>query len=85
MSGKKSPEYQFKELKEAEMSIQDLKGDERTIIVVALQALHRERLNSYNAACLACELSGKEWPSIEIFGLEEVDKALRLIGAAPAR
>ncbi|EFC6065562.1 hypothetical protein CR325_004488 [Escherichia coli] len=74
------------------MSIQDLKGDERTIIVVALQAivvalqaLHRERLNSYNAACLACELSGKEWPSIEIFGLEEVDKALRLIGAAPAR
>lgn len=85
MSGKQSPEYQFKELKEAEMSIQDLKGDERTIIVVALQALHRERLNSYNAACLACELSGKEWPSIEIFGLEEVDKALRLIGAAPAR
>ncbi|EOX6393352.1 hypothetical protein ACPU4K_004534 [Escherichia coli] len=82
---KQSPEYQFKELKEAEMSIQDLKGDERTIIVVALQALHRERLNSYNAACLACELSGKEWPSIEIFGLEEVDKALRLIGAAPAR
>lgn len=67
------------------MSIKDLKGDERTIIVVALQSLHRERLNSYNAACLACELSGKEWPPIDIFGLEEVDKALRLIGAAPAR
>ncbi|ENB9721403.1 hypothetical protein ABJD63_004494 [Salmonella enterica] len=67
------------------MSIQDLKGYERTIIVVALQALHRERLNSYNAACLACELSGKESPSIESFGLEEVDKALRLIGAAPSR
>lgn len=42
------------------MSIQDLVGKERELIVVALLALHRERVNSFNSACTACSLAGKE-------------------------
>lgn len=67
------------------MSIKELEGEERTLIVVALQSLHRERINSYNAACTACSLAGKDWPSQDIFGVDEVTEALRQIGAAPMR
>lgn len=35
------------------MKLEDLTGDDRTLVVVALQALFRERTNSYHAACTA--------------------------------
>ncbi|EGL3999243.1 TPA: hypothetical protein ACRL2B_004468 [Pseudomonas aeruginosa] len=67
------------------MKIEDLKGDERTLVVVALQALHTERVNAYSAACTACDLAGRPSPDRNLFGLDEVNDALRRIGAAPMR
>ncbi|EIZ1086039.1 hypothetical protein MPI44_004587 [Klebsiella oxytoca] len=67
------------------MNIKDLTGSERDLVVVALQALWRERANGYNTAMTACHLAGKSPPSEEVFGLNEVSEALRLMGAAPIR
>ena len=67
------------------MQLEELTGEERTLVVVALQALHRERLTASNAVFTACSLVGKEQPPEEIFGLREVQDALRRMGAAPAR
>lgn len=67
------------------MQLEELTGDERTLVVVALQALFRERLPASNAVFTVCSLSGKEQPPEDIFGLREVEDALRRIGAAPAR
>ena len=67
------------------MQLEELTGDERTLVVVALQALFRERLSASNAVFTVCSLSGKEQPSEDIFGLREVEDALRRIGGAPAR
>ena len=39
------------------MKLEDLTGDDRTLVVVALRALFRERSNSYHAACTACQLA----------------------------
>ena len=66
------------------MQLEELTGDERTLVVVALQALFRERLSASNAVFTECSLSGKEQPPEDIFGLREVEDALRRIGAAPA-
>ncbi|HAS1135250.1 TPA: hypothetical protein I3806_004709 [Enterobacter cloacae] len=63
------------------MQLEELTGEERTLVVVALQALHRERLTASNAVFTACSLQ----PPEEIFGLREVQDALRRMGAAPAR
>lgn len=41
------------------MKLEDLTGDDRTLVVVALQALFRERTNSYQAACTACSLQAR--------------------------
>ncbi|WP_257627234.1 hypothetical protein [Enterobacter cloacae] len=67
------------------MQLEELTGDERTLVVVALQALHRERLTASNAVFTVCSLAGKEQPPEDIFGLREVQDALRRLGAAPAR
>ena len=67
------------------MQLEELTGDERTLVVVALQALFRERLSASNAVFTVCSLSRKEQPPEDIFGLREVEDALRRIGAAPAR
>ena len=67
------------------MKLEELSGDERTLVIVALQALHRERLTASNAVFTVCSLAGKEQPPEDIFGLREVEDALRRIGAAPAR
>jgi hypothetical protein len=67
------------------MKLEELSGDERTLVVVALQALHRERLAASNTVFTVCSLAGKEQPPEDIFGLREVQDALRRIGAAPAR
>ena len=67
------------------MKPEELSGDERTLVVMALQALHRERLTASNAVFTVCSLAGKEQPPEDIFGLREVQDALRRMGAAPAR
>lgn len=67
------------------MKLEELSGDERTLVILALQALHRERLSASNAVFTVCSLAGKEQPPEDIFGLREVQDALRRIGAAPAR
>nr|WP_255322600.1 hypothetical protein [Enterobacter cloacae complex sp.] len=41
------------------MQLEELTGEERTLVVVALQALHRERLTASNAVFTACSLAGK--------------------------
>ena len=71
------------------MKIEDLKGAERTLVVVALQALHRERLTAYNAVCTVCDVAGRHAPDSkalgQAFGLDAVNDALRSIGASPMR
>lgn len=67
------------------MKLDDLTGDDRTLVVVALQALHRERANAYHAACTACQLSGKQPPAEALFCVDECISALRRIGALPMR
>ncbi|MGX5057123.1 hypothetical protein ACWKX9_26410 [Enterobacter asburiae] len=65
------------------MKLEELSGDERTLVILALQALHRQRVSAYNSTLTACSLSGKTPPPDDIFGLHEVQEALRRIGAAP--
>lgn len=67
------------------MKIEELHEPDRTLVVVALQSLHRERANSANAARLACELAGKPAPAEQVFGIDEAAHALRRIGALPLR
>lgn len=66
------------------MRIEELTDEDRTLVVVALQALYRERLTASNAVFTACNLAGKKGPPEDVFGLQEVRDALRRIGAAPA-
>lgn len=70
-------------LKEAVVSLDKLTGEERTLVIVTLQALYRQRVSAYNSTLTACSLSGKTPPQDDIFGLHEVQEALRRIGAAP--
>lgn len=73
------------------MKPEDLTGDDRTLVVVALQALFRERTNSYHAACTACtactayQLAGEKPPAENLFGVEESISAIRRMGALPQR
>ncbi|HCJ7372332.1 TPA: hypothetical protein NVL56_004331 [Enterobacter hormaechei subsp. xiangfangensis] len=67
------------------MKLEELTGDERTLVVVALEALHRDRLAASNAVFTVCSLAGKEQPPEDIFGLREVQDALMRMGAGPAR
>ena len=67
------------------MKLEDLTGDDRTLVVVAFQALHRERANAYYAACTACQLAGEKPPAENLFGVEESISAIRRMGALPQR
>ncbi|TDX12028.1 MULTISPECIES: hypothetical protein [Buttiauxella] len=65
------------------MKLNELKGTERELVVIALQALFRERKSACNAVITVCNINGQERPNEEVFGLDEVFTALREIGAAP--
>jgi len=67
------------------MKIEDLQEPDRTLVVVALQSLHRERANSADSVRVSCELAGKRQPSDDVFGIDEAVHALRRIGALPLR
>lgn len=62
--------------------LEQLSGDDRELVAVALQALHRERVTAYLAAGTACDLAGVEPPRRVLFGITEVSVALGRIGAA---
>lgn len=62
------------------MDINELTGTERELVIVALQALWRERTSAYNTAWTVCSLSGREIPSADIFGVSEVTEALMRLG-----
>lgn len=64
-------------------TIEQVTGNDRDLLVTAFQALHRERVTAFHAACTACELSGKPSPDREQFGIQEASNALRRVGAAP--
>lgn len=67
------------------MKIENLEGAERTLVVVALQALHHERATAYRSACTVSDLAGKPSPDADLFGFDEVSDALRRLGASPMR
>lgn len=54
------------------MKLEDLTGDDRTLVVVALRALFRERSNSYHAACTACQLAGEKPPAENLLAWRKV-------------
>lgn len=60
-----------------------LTGTDCQLVVVALQALHRERVTAFGSAFTAATLAGHPAPEQSMFGLNEVNDALRRIGAAP--
>ena len=63
-------------------SIQGLTND-RELVVVALQALWRERTTAYNTALTVARLSGRPSPNEDLFAIGEVTEALRRIGSSP--
>ncbi|EAB8796176.1 hypothetical protein DU854_22980 [Salmonella enterica subsp. enterica] len=67
------------------MDITELTGTERELVIVALQALWRERTNAYNTAWTVCSLSGREIPNADIFGVSEVTKALTRLDVSYTR
>lgn len=67
------------------MRLEELTDEDRTLVIVALQALHLERLTASNTVFTVCSLAGKKGPQEDVFGLQEVRDALRRIGAAPSR
>lgn len=56
---------------------------ERWLLIAALQALHRERVLAYNTVFDACKQTGARMPESTLFGIEEVARLLRNLGAAP--
>ncbi|EGQ9696258.1 hypothetical protein [Vibrio diabolicus] len=58
--------------------------DDRELVVIALQALHRERVNAYNSAFTFADVNKLPKPKQDDFGISEAITALRRIGAAPA-
>lgn len=67
------------------MKLEDISGDDRTLVIVALQALCRERANAYRTACTACQLADIYPPDEKQFGIDEVMAAIRRVGAHPER
>lgn len=63
--------------------LENLTGADRQLVIVALQALHRERVTAYSSACTAAALAGLPTPEQRLFGLDEASEALRRMGAGP--
>ncbi|BBM67849.1 MULTISPECIES: hypothetical protein [Vibrio] len=66
------------------MELENLAAD-RDLVVIALQALHRERVTAYNSALTYSDVNQKKKVSESHFCIYEVTQALRRIGAAPSR
>ena len=67
------------------MKLEDLTGDDRTLVVVALQTHLQKQTNSYQTACTACQLAGEKPPAENLFGVEASISAIRRMGALPQR
>jgi hypothetical protein len=55
------------------------------LLVLGLQALWRERVTAWRVAGEVAERNGGPPPTQEMFGVEEVDRLLRLLGAGPIK
>lgn len=66
-----------------DVKIEEVIGSDRDLLVIALQALHRERVTAFHVACTTCDLAGIPSPDREQFGLAEVTSMLRRVSAAP--
>lgn len=65
------------------MKIEELEGAERELIVVALQALFRERVAARNAVSANCFSNRIALPDDSVFGINDAVDALRRMGAMP--
>lgn len=70
-------------VRKRKMKLEQVTGEDRDLLVTALQSLHRERIAAFSSACTACELSGRKCPDSADFGIQEVTTALRRVGAHP--
>lgn len=61
-----------------------LSVNDSTMMIVALQALHRERAAAWNAAISVAIMRKHPQPERELFGLADVETMLRRVGAAPS-
>jgi hypothetical protein len=62
-------------LKGYSLQPEELKDEDRTLVVVGLQA--RQRTSAYNSTLTACSLAGKTVPSVDIFGLHAAGEKKR--------
>lgn len=60
--------------------LESLGGADRSLVIIALQALLRERGAASDAARVAFDMSGRKPSSEDIFGLNEVAEALCRLG-----
>lgn len=70
-------------LEKDSMELEGLRND-RELVVIALQSLHRERVNAYNSAWTFADINKKPYPKEEDFGINESIDALKRIGAMPS-
>jgi hypothetical protein len=61
--------------------IDGLNDEERDLLVQGLRALRLERGKAWNAACDAAAAVGKRRPSLQPFGIEEIRRLARRLGA----
>ncbi len=58
--------------------------EDRELVVIALQSLHRERVAAYRTAFTYADINNFPLPKEADFGIDDVLHALRRIGAAPS-
>jgi hypothetical protein len=68
-----------------EIDLEALLGKaDRRLIVLGLQALHRERVAAWKALCSIADEHGKVPPDMETFAFNEPENLLKRLGSAPA-
>ena len=63
--------------------IEGLSEDERKLLGEALCALRAERGKAWNTACDAAEAAGKRRPSLRPYGIDDIKRLARRLGAGP--
>jgi hypothetical protein len=63
--------------------IDGLSEDERKLLGEALCALRAERGKAWNKACDTAEAAGKRRPSLRPYGIDDIKRLARRLGAGP--
>jgi hypothetical protein len=63
--------------------IEGLSEDERKLLGEKLCALRAERGKAWNAACDIVEAAGKRRPSLRPYGIDDIKRLARRLGAGP--